>query len=161
MFHASGVVLKEVVVTDIVISGTGLYTPPHVVTNKELVKAFNAWADKFNSENASAIERGDLDEVQFSSVEFIEKASGIKQRHVMYKEGILDIERMMPIVPRRSPEEQSVCAEMSVDAAKQALIAAKKQPEDVDLVICGSSLSERPWPAIAIEVQNTLGRLSH
>ena len=28
---------------DIVISGTGLYTPPASISNQELVDAFNAW----------------------------------------------------------------------------------------------------------------------
>ena len=32
----------------VVISGTGLYQPPHVITNAELVAAFNAYADQQN-----------------------------------------------------------------------------------------------------------------
>ncbi len=39
----------------IVISGTGLYQPPHVITNAELVEAFNAYADLQNSRNAAEI----------------------------------------------------------------------------------------------------------
>ena len=113
-------------VNSVVISGTGVFTPPHVVSNEELVKAHNSYADKFNSENAEAIVCGELAEVQYSSVEFIEKASGIKQRHVMYKEGILDVDRMLPVVPKRQPEELSVTAEMAVAAAKQALRNAKR-----------------------------------
>jgi beta-ketodecanoyl-[acyl-carrier-protein] synthase len=38
---------------NVVISGTGLYTPPHVITNAELVLAFNAYADLQNSRNAA------------------------------------------------------------------------------------------------------------
>ena len=65
----------------VVISGTGLFTPPHAISNEELVQAYNAYADNCNSENAEAIERGELTALQHSSAEFIEKASGIKQRY--------------------------------------------------------------------------------
>ena len=34
-----------------VISGTGLYQPPHIVTNEELVVAFNAYAEAQNAVN--------------------------------------------------------------------------------------------------------------
>lgn len=148
---------KVLTETPVVISGTGLFTPPHAITNEELVQAHNDYADKFNRENATAIEQGELEEIQHSSAEFIEKASGIKQRFAMFKEGILDIERMMPVVPRRSLEELSISAEMAVAAAKEALERAGKQPEEIDLVICGASTSERPWPAVAIEIQQELG----
>ena len=143
--------------TQVVISGTGVFTPPSVVTNEELVEAHNAYAVKFNSENAKAIESGEVEEVQLSTPEFIEKASGIKRRHVMFKEGILDIDRMMPIVHRRSPDELSVCAEMAVEAAREAFARANKRPEEIDLVICGPSTSQRPWPAVGVEIQQALG----
>jgi len=141
----------------IVISGTGLFTPPHVVTNEELVDAFNAYADRFNSTNNTAIEKGLLEALAHSSSEFIEKASGIRQRYVMIKEGILDIERMMPLVPRRADDELSITAEMSIAAAQEAMRRADKKPEDIDLVIYGASTSERPWPAVAVEIQDALG----
>src|SRR5471030_4686 len=73
-----------------VISGTGLYQPPHIVTNAELVQAFNAYAEAHNTTHAEAIARGDQMAMVGSSVEFIEKASGIKQRYVIEKEGVLD-----------------------------------------------------------------------
>ncbi len=141
----------------VVVSGTGLFTPPHKISNDELVLAHNAYADKFNLENAAAIERGEQAEIPYSSAEFIEKASGITQRYAMFKEGILDVERMMPVVPRRAPEELSISAEMAVAAARDALERAGKKPGEIDLVICGASTSERPWPAVAIEIQQALG----
>jgi beta-ketodecanoyl-[acyl-carrier-protein] synthase len=143
--------------SNVVISGTGLFTPPYTVSNEELVQAHNAYADKFNSENADPIEQGELAAIQHSSAEFIEKVSGIKHRYAMYKEGILDVDRMMPVVPRRAPDELSISAEMAVTAANEALARAGKQPEEVDLVICGATTSERPWPAVAIEIQQALG----
>ncbi len=148
---------KRLAETPVVMSGTGLFTPPHTITNEELVTAHNAYADKFNQENAAAIAAGEIKEIPHSSVEFIEKASGIKQRFAMFKEGILDVERMMPVIPRRAPEELSISAEMAVAAATEALERAGKKAQDVDLVICGASTSERPWPAVAIEIQQALG----
>ena len=141
----------------VVISGTGLFTPPHSISNEELVEVHSAYVDKFNAENAEAIAREEVAELQHSSVEFIEKVSGIKQRYAMFKEGILDPERMMPVVPRRAKEELSISAQMAVAAATEALLRAGKNPEEVDLVICGASTSERPWPAVAIEIQQALG----
>ena len=74
----------------VVISGTGLFTPPHSISNEELVVAFNAYAEQFNADNADAIAAGDMTAIEASSAGFIEKASGIKSRYVMEKEGILD-----------------------------------------------------------------------
>lgn len=141
----------------IVISGTGVFTPPHSITNEELVSAYNTYADAYNKENEKAIDQGNLTALQHSSCEFIEKASGIKQRYVMTREGILDTKRMLPIIPKRPDSELSITAEMAIAAAKEALANAGKKPEDIDLVIYGASTSERPWPAVAVEIQAALG----
>jgi beta-ketodecanoyl-[acyl-carrier-protein] synthase len=140
-----------------VISGTGVFTPPHVITNEELVAAFNGYADRYNQLHYEAIACGDINALQKSACDFIEKASGIKQRHVMIKEGILDIRRMMPVIPRRADSELSITAEMAIAAAREAMDRANKKPEDIDLVIYGASTSERPWPAVAVEIQAALG----
>jgi beta-ketodecanoyl-[acyl-carrier-protein] synthase len=58
---------------NVVISGTGLFRPPHVITNAELVQAFNAYADLQNDRNAARIAAGELPAMVHSSVEFIEK----------------------------------------------------------------------------------------
>ncbi|MEY3905577.1 MAG: hypothetical protein RIR59_400, partial [Pseudomonadota bacterium] len=73
-----------------VISATGLYTPPDSISNDELVASFNTYVARFNAENADAIAAGTVEALQPSSVEFIEKASGIKARHVVSKAPILD-----------------------------------------------------------------------
>ena len=143
--------------SDIVISGTGVFTPPHSITNEELVEAYNSYVDVFNRENSASIDSGKTEPLQHSSSAFIEKASGIKQRYVMIKDGILDVNRMMPLVPRRADEELSITAEMAIAAAHDALKQAGKQPEDIDLVIYGASTSQRPWPAVAVEIQQALG----
>lgn len=141
----------------IVISGTGLFTPPYSITNDELVSAYNSYADISNTKNKESIDQGKLEALPYSSSEFIEKASGIKQRYVMTRDGILDTERMLPVIPRRSENELSITAEMAIAAAKEALMRADKNPEDIDLVIYGASTSERPWPAVAVEIQAALG----
>ena len=70
----------------VVISGAGLWTPEEYVTNEELVEAYNAWSTRYNEEHAAEIEAGELEEKPLSSAEFIEKASGIKQRFTYSKE---------------------------------------------------------------------------
>ena len=85
----------------VVISGTGLFTPEHIITNKELVDSYNRWVRQYNRKHAAKIEKGELEAKPESSVEFIVKASGIEQRFAYVKEGILDIERMRPLIPER------------------------------------------------------------
>lgn len=82
-----------------VISGTGLYTPANSISNDELVASFNAYVQQFNADNAAAIERGEVEALSESSSAFIEKASGIKSRFVIDKDGILDPQRMVPRIP--------------------------------------------------------------
>ncbi|PID35102.1 MAG: beta-ketoacyl-ACP synthase III, partial [Rhodobacterales bacterium] len=77
-----------------VISGTGVFTPDQVISNAELVEAFNAYVDKQNAANAAAIEAGEAEPLSYSSESFIVAASGIEQRFVMDKAGVLDPDRM-------------------------------------------------------------------
>jgi beta-ketodecanoyl-[acyl-carrier-protein] synthase len=144
-------------VHNVVISGTGLYTPPNSISNEELVASFNAYVQAFNAENAAAIERGEIEALAESSVAFIEKASGIKSRFVVDKDGILDPKRMTPRIPERSNDEWGVLCEMAVAASRQALERAGKTPADIDGVIVACSNLQRAYPAVAIEVQAALG----
>jgi len=140
-----------------VISGTGLYTPEESISNEELVQSFNAYVDLFNEENKDAIEAGEVAPLEKSSTGFIFKASGIESRYVMNKEGVLDPKRLAPIIPERSNDEQSIQCEISVAAAKQAMERAGKTAQDIDGVIVSCSNLQRPYPAVAIEVQDALG----
>ena len=139
----------------VAITGTGVFTPAQTITNDELVAAFNAHADLFNAQNADAIAAGEIDAKPHSSSEFIVAASGIEQRYVLDKKGVLDPTRMFPRLPVRADEDPSVMAEMAVDAARQAL--GGKDPATVDLVLCAASNHERAYPAIAVEIQQLLG----
>jgi beta-ketodecanoyl-[acyl-carrier-protein] synthase len=140
-----------------VISGTGLWVAPEVVTNDELVVAFNAYARHFNAENAAAIAAGSVAPLAESSVEFIEKASGIKRRYVVDKAGVLDPQRMRPRLVPRADDELSLMAEIGIAAARDALAAAGRVAADIDMVICAASNMQRPYPAMAVEIQNALG----
>ena len=140
-----------------VISATGLFTPEHSITNEELVKSFNSFVALYNERNAEAIAEGTVEALQPSSVEFIEKASGIKARHVMAKEPVLDPNTMEPRWAERSNDELSILAEIGVKAARDALERAGREAGDVDAVLCAASNMERPYPAMAIEIQQELG----
>ena len=139
------------------ITGSGVFTPPQTITNAELVAAFNAYADMWNARNAEAIAARRMDPLAHSSEDFIVKASGIRQRHVLDKSGVLDPEVMHPLLRPRRDDEPSVMAEMAVDACAQALRQAGKSADAVDAVICAASNMERAYPAIAIEIQDLLG----
>jgi beta-ketodecanoyl-[acyl-carrier-protein] synthase len=140
-----------------VIAATGLYAPPHTITNAELVTAFNAYVEQENARNAEAIARGEAQPLQASSVEFIEKASGIKARYVVDKTGVLDPEVMAPRIPERPNEELSILAEIAVAAARQAIETWGKPAGAIDAVICACSNMQRAYPAMAIEIQQALG----
>ncbi len=142
---------------NVVISGTGLWVAPEVISNDELVVAFNAYARRFNEENAAAIAAGEISAVPESSAEFIEKASGIKRRYVVDKAGVLDPARMRPHIPPRPDDALSLQAEMAVAAAREALAAAGREAADIDMVICAASNMQRPYPAMAVEIQGALG----
>ncbi len=139
------------------ISGSGLYTAPCIISNEELVASYNAHARQFNAANAQRIATGEVAAREESSVDFIEKASGITRRYVLDKEGVLDPQRMRPrFVPRRN-DELSLQAEIAVDAGRQALAAAGRDAAEIDAVICAASNMQRPYPAMAVEIQNALG----
>lgn len=141
----------------VVISGTGLWTPDFTLTNEELVSAYNQHVDQFNESNAVLIEAGEITAKAHSSAAFIEKASGIKQRYIYQKKGVLDLDRMRPDISRRTNEELSNQAEIAIHAAKDAMQRANKKAEDIDAVIVSCAYTQRSYPAIAIEVQEALG----
>ena len=140
-----------------VIAATGLFTPEQSISNEELVAAYNAFADRFNADHADAIAAGEMEALTPSSVEFIEKASGIKSRFVLDKAGILDPSRMLPNLPERSNDELSILAEMAVKAAQDAIARWGKPVSEIGAVLCAASNMQRPYPAMAIEVQQALG----
>ena len=143
--------------TQVVLTGTGLFTPSESISNDELVESFNTYVENFNADNAAAIEAGEVEALAPSSTAFIEKASGIKSRYVMNKSGILDPDIMCPRLPERDNGEPSILAEMGVNAAKQALQEAQLEANDIDAVLVACANLQRAYPAISIEIQDLLG----
>ena len=140
----------------VVISGTGLFTPEEHITNEELVQSFNDYVAKYNEDNKDLIASGDCEALVPSSSEFIKKASGIEQRFVQDKEGILDINRMRPKLNERPNSQISILAEMAIKASQEAINQAGIDSSELDAVICGCANLQRAYPAIAIEIQQEL-----
>ncbi len=140
-----------------VIAATGLFTPAERVTNAELVEAYNAFVEVHNARHAAEITAGQVEALAPSSVEFIEKASGIKSRYVMNRSGVVDPEVMHPLIPERPNDELSIMAEIGVAAAKDAIRRWGKDASQIDAVVCAASNMQRAYPAMAIEIQQALG----
>ena len=140
-----------------VIAGTGLYTPEESISNAELVDSYNRFVARYNDVNAALIAAGEVVALETSSVEFIEKASGIKSRYVIDKAGILDIDRMRPRFETRHADQLSIQADVAVRAADQAMANAGLEAKDIDGVICACAYLQRPYPGMAVEIQQELG----
>ncbi len=136
-----------------IISGIGIEIPEATITNDELVASFNAWTDK---ENVGRVAQG-LEPLSRSDTDFIVYASGVRNRHVLVRDGILDIDRMAPRIAPREDDALGVMAEFGVASAKRALDHAGVDAASVDMVICAASHHQRPYPAIGIEIQKALG----
>ena len=112
----------------IYLTGSGVYTPPYALTNEEVVSSFNQYVDLHNQQSD--------DKLTYSSAEFIEKASGIKQRYVMDKKGIINPNRMRPYYPKRPDTEISIQAEMALPAIHQDLRLLLHATGRPDLLKC-------------------------
>lgn len=137
----------------VVISGIATELPPTSIGNDELVACFNAWVEQENQRRR--LEGGD--ELPGSSSAFIEHASGIRERRVLYPDGVLDVSRMAPIMPKRADDDLSIQAEFGVASASKAIQDAGIDPASVDMVICAASHTQRMYPAVGIEIQQALG----
>jgi beta-ketodecanoyl-[acyl-carrier-protein] synthase len=144
-------------VTGMAISGSGVFTPAQSISNDELVASFNEYVRRYNTTHSKAIENGTVAPLLESSSEFIVKASGIKNRYVLDKTGLLDPEIMCPRIPERPNEQISVMAEIAATAGRDALANAERKAAEMDGVIVSCANLQRAYPAVAIEVQNALG----
>ena len=153
--------MNSSIYTRVVISGTGLFQPAQIITNAELIASYNAYADLHNAQHAAEITAGTRQPLTHSSVEFVEKASGIKQRYVLEKAGVLDPTRMKPRFAPRADGDLSLMAEIAVDAAKKAMAAAGKKGSDIDAVLCAAANMQRAYPAMACEIQAAVGAVGY
>lgn len=141
----------------IVLSGTGYFVPPDSVSTEEIVASFNEHVKRHNQQLTLPLEEFPELGLQESEADFVVRASGIQNRRVIDKRGILDPDIMHPIVPERKHTEWSLQCEMGFLAAQDALTRAGKTPQDVDAVLVACSNFQRPYPAISIELQAALG----
>jgi beta-ketodecanoyl-[acyl-carrier-protein] synthase len=144
----------------VVLSGTGVFTPPDAISNDMLVDSYNKHTEQWNTENAAAIEAGELTKREFSSTEFIEKASGVKNRYLMEGKGATEVGRMYPYLSKLAPETNMgtpAQVKMAYEAAVQALAEANVSGEDIDMVVISASVWERFVPSMATELQQMLG----
>ncbi len=137
----------------VAICGVGTELPTTSISNDDLVASFNTWVQR---ENIGRAARGE-EPLAGSSSAFIEHASGIRARRVLYPEGVLDIDRMAPIIPTRADHETSIQAEFGAASARKALADAGREAGEIDMVICASSHLQRMYPAVGIEIQQALG----
>lgn len=145
---------------NIVISGTGVFTPPHRLSNEDLVAGYNAHVDLWNQEHAAEIAAGDMTAKEPSSCAFIEKASGIKSRFLMEASGLMEPERMYPHLSEMAEDrlsETPVQVKMALAAARLALDEAGLEGSDIDMVLISASVWERFVPSMATELQQILG----
>jgi beta-ketodecanoyl-[acyl-carrier-protein] synthase len=143
--------------TNTSITGHAAWHPSAQLGNEELCAAFNKFVRGENAKHAEPIAAGKQQPLRESDPEFIVRASGIIKRYVEDKTGLIDPERMCPNIPERPDDQLSIQAEYAINAARPALAAAGRVPEDVDLVVLGCSNLQRMFPSLAIEVQHALG----
>ncbi len=85
----------------------------------------------------TVVTNADLEKVVDTSDAWIQERTGIKARH-------------------RAAEDQ-VTSDLAVEAARRALQAAGRAPEDVDLIIVATTTPDLTFPATAAIVQRKLG----
>lgn len=141
----------------IVITGTGLFTPPRSISNAQLVASLTAASDRWNEAHRDEIAAGTVVARLAPDEEFIVKASGIRNRHVLDVTGVLDPERLRPRLELRDEDQLGLQAEMALPAIEQALAQADRSGANVDAVIVGCSNLQRAYPAVSIEIQAAIG----
>jgi beta-ketodecanoyl-[acyl-carrier-protein] synthase len=141
----------------IVLSGTGYFVPEDSVSTEEIVQAFNQHIQEKNRNSGLPLGEDFEKRLEHSCPEFIVKASGIKNRRVIDKKGILNPSVMRPMISKRKHGEMSLQCEMSLKAAQEALKYANKKACEIDAIIVACSNMQRAYPAISIELQEALG----
>ena len=102
-----------------------------MVINRSVIRGVGAYLPK------KVMTNQDLAELVDTTDEWIVERSGIRQRHIA------------------GDDERT--SDLAIGAARQALIRAKIDPIDIDLVICATATPDRTFPATAVRVQSGLG----
>ncbi|MGK5091410.1 beta-ketoacyl-ACP synthase III [Deltaproteobacteria bacterium TL4] len=143
--------------SEFMISGSGVYTPPETISNQELADSYNRYVKQHNEAHAEQIALRQRLPLESSDPEFIEKVSGIQSRHVINRSGILDSSRMCPQIAEENEVGRSLQCEMGIQAAQEAMTQAQVNPAQIDQVIVACTAVQRVYPGIAIEIQEALG----
>lgn len=99
--------------------------------NRSVIRGVGAYLPK------KVMTNHDLTKIVDTTDDWIVERSGIRQRHIA--------------------ADGEMTSDLAVAAARQALIRAKIDPVDIDLVICATATPDRTFPATAVRVQHGLG----
>ncbi len=83
------------------------------------------------------VTNAELSKMVDTSDEWIQERSGIKQRYIA--------------------DQNEFTSDLGAAAAKQALVRAGIDPNDIDLIICATATPDRTFPATAVRIQSLLG----
>jgi 3-oxoacyl-[acyl-carrier-protein] synthase III len=86
---------------------------------------------------AKVLTNADLEKMVETSDQWIQERTGIKARHIA------------------APEQAT--SDLAVEAAQRALQAAKLDPQDVELIVCGTVTPDYQFPSVAAVLQGKLG----
>lgn len=99
--------------------------------NRSVIRGVGAYLPK------KVMTNQDLAKIVDTSDEWIVERSGIRQRHIA--------------------EDGETTSDLAIAAARQALVRAKIDPVDIDLLICATATPDRTFPSTAVRVQAGLG----
>lgn len=102
-----------------------------MVINRSVIRGVGAYLPK------KVMTNQDLAKIVDTTDEWIVERSGIRQRHIA--------------------ADGEMTSDLAIAAAHQALVRAKIDPIDIDLVICATATPDRTFPATAVRVQSSLG----
>lgn len=99
--------------------------------NRSVIRGVGAYLPK------KVMTNHDLAKIVDTTDEWIVERSGIRQRHIA--------------------EDGENTSDLGIAAARQALVRAKIDPVDIDLVICATATPDRTFPSTAVRIQAGLG----
>lgn len=99
--------------------------------NRSVIRGVGAYLPK------KVMTNHDLAKIVDTTDEWIVERSGIRQRHIA--------------------EDGENTSDLGIAAARQALVRAKIDPVDIDLVVCATATPDRTFPSTAVRIQAGLG----
>jgi beta-ketodecanoyl-[acyl-carrier-protein] synthase len=138
-----------------VITGRGWHAPDDRLTNEDIARCLdermlrefvekNKWCQEHIEPNVE-LTRPVLEQ---AFVRYVRERIGIETRHV------IDREAIVAGTPSRKPQYAS---DLGAKACTNALEDAGVSPDDIELVICGTSSPDRIYPTTGIQIQEHIG----